>query len=332
MKELDEQIIKKFFDGSCSESEMELLCQWFEESEDNRKEWLKFRLAFMKGEFNRLSDPEHLRTSLDELKKKQQEYEMMVKRITRRIVLNFIKYAACILLLIGISIAGYKSVQSILDPKTIILAVAKDEPTRKVLLEDSTMVWISAGSRLEYPQRFSSQERSVSVEGKAYFEVFKDKQRPFFVRTDAYAVKVLGTSFEVNSFKGKRFSSVVLVEGSVDILNKNEAALCKLHPGQQFELDRDNNHFNLTDVDVDFYTSWRKGKIDFDGMSFKEILKGLEHYYNVQIVLDEGINMNEQFVGSLTLKKDIHEMMKMLERVMPFKYKVQTNTVIYINP
>ena len=332
MIELDERIIEKFFDGSCSESEMELLAQWFEESEENRKEWLKLRLAFTRSKFERLSDFGHVQLSWEELKSRHLEHEMLVKRITRHIILNFIKYAACILLVMGISVAGYIGLQSVLYPQNIVLAVAKDEPTQKFLLEDGTMVWVSAGSSLEYSKRFSSRERVVSVDGKVYFEVSKDEQRPFLVQTEAYTVKVLGTSFEVCSFEEERFSSVILVEGSVDVLNKNKATLCRLHPGQQFELDRTSRHYNLSEVNVDFYTSWRKGKINFEGMSFKEILKGLEHFYNVKIVLDDSVNMDEQLVGSLTLKKDIHEMMKMLKRVVPFKYKIQTDTVIYINP
>lgn len=332
MKELDEKLISKYFGGECSDSEMEQLCQWFEESEDNRKEWLKLRVAFVKGKFEDLSSSEHLQASLDELKRRKYEYEALKKKIVRRITLRIVGYAACILILVGLSAMGYRWADSVLHPEILVCEVAKDEMPRKLLLEDSTEVWISAGSRLEYPEKFSSQNRVVSVEGKVYFDVSKDKQHPFIVQTEAYSIKVLGTSFEVNSFKGERFSDVVLVEGSVDILNKNAVPLCRLHPGQQFKLDRENNHFNLTDVNVDFYTGWRKGKIDFDGMSLKEILEGLEHYYNVQIVLDDSIELDEQFVGSLTLKRDIYEMIKTLERVIPFKYKVQTNTVVYINP
>lgn len=332
MIELNERIIEKFFDGSCSESEMELLAQWFAESEENRKEWLKLRLAYMQSKFEHLSDFEHVKLSWEDLKRKRVEREMLEKRITRRVMLKFVRYAACVLFVMGISFVGYKGFQFVKYPQNIVLAVAEDEPTQKFLLEDSTIVWISAGSSLEYPKRFSSRERVVSADGKVYFEVFKDKQRPFLVQTETYIVKVLGTSFEVNSFKEERFSSVTLVEGSVDVLNKNKATLCRLHPGQQFELDRTNRHYYLSDINVDFYTSWRKGKIDFDGMSFKEILRGLEHFYNVKIVLDDSVNMDEQLVGSLTLKKDIHEMMKVLKRVVPFKYKIQTDTVIYINP
>jgi ferric-dicitrate binding protein FerR (iron transport regulator) len=309
---------------------MDQLSQWFEASEKNRKEWLKLRMTLVKNKYNAATDPKHLQTSYNEIKKQQQEYDDQEKRITRKITLQFRTYAACIILLIGISFASYKSIRYFTDPQLIVFSVGKHEPVRRFMLEDSTSVWLSSGSRIEYPKRFGKKERNVFVEGKAYFEVSKDAGRPFFVKTESYMVKVLGTSFEVNTYKDERLSDVVLVEGSVEILNNNLASLCTLHPGQQFELNRQNYRFLLNEVDVELYTSWRSGKIEFDGMSFGDILKVLERYYKVQLVLDESINKEEKLVGSLSLEKDIYEMMKTIELVVPIKYEVQTNTVVYI--
>jgi len=330
MADLDEKIFEKYLSGTCTEAEMEKLCQWFEASEENRKEWLKIRMALVKNKYTVSSDPKHLQSSYLEIKQQQQEYEKLVKRITRKIVLRLTTYAACFLLLIGVSFGSYKSVRSFVNPPMLVVAVDNGSPVQKVLLEDSTVAWVSANSRIEYPKKFSKKDRTVTVEGKVYFDVSKDIDRPFYVKTESYMVKVLGTSFEVNSYKEEHFSDVILVEGSVEILNYNMASLCTLQPGQQFELNKKNYRFLLNEVNVELFTSWHNGKIEFDGMSFGEILEGLQRFYNVQLVLDENINKDEKLVGSLSLEKDIYEMMRTIEQVIPIKYEVQTNTIVYI--
>jgi ferric-dicitrate binding protein FerR (iron transport regulator) len=108
------------------------------------------------------------------------------------------------------------------------------------------------------------------------------------------------------------------------------ASLCILHPGQQFQLNKKSNRFQLKDVNVELFTSWHSGKIEFDGMTLGEIIKRLERYYNVQLVLDGNINKNERLVGSLSLKKDIYEMMETIKQVIPIKYEVQTSTIVYV--
>lgn len=330
MNQLDEKIFERYLSGSCTEAEMEQLCEWFEASEENREEWLKLRMIRAKNAYDTASIPGHLTASFTQIEQKQQEYRKLEKRITRKIMLRFTSYAAGILLLIGISFASYEAVRYYLVPDTLIVAVEEGQPVKQVVLDDSTSVWLSANSRIEYPEWFSKNERTVFVEGKVYFDVSKDSSRPFYVKTDSYLVRVLGTAFEVNSYKKERFSDVTLVEGAVEILNYNKASLCTLKPGQRFALNKDNYHFQRNDVNVDLLTGWRSGKIEFDGMTFGEILEGLERYYNVELVVEENIRKEQKLVGSLSLEKDIYEMMRTIEQVIPIKYEVQTNTVVYI--
>lgn len=330
MNQLDEKIFERYLSGTCTEAEMKELSQWFEASEANREEWLKFRMTRVKGSFQAASATERLQASFAEIEKRQEKYRRLEKEITRRVLMKFTAYAASILLIIGISIISYEMVTDYMNPKMLVASVEEGQSSKKIVLNDSTTVWISAGSRIEYPERFSKKERSVTVEGKAYFDVTKDATRPFYVKTDSYMVRVLGTSFEVNSYKKEIISDVTLVEGSVEILNYNMASLCKLSPGQQFALNKNNYQFQCNNVNVDLLTGWRSGKIEFDGMTFGEIIKGLERYYNVELVVDNEISKEQKLVGSLSLKKDIHAMMKTIEQVIPIKYKIQTNTVVYI--
>ena len=332
MYHLDEILVERYIAGECSEAEMQQILDWLNVSENNRKEWLKLRMVSVKSNFIHFSEPEHIALSYRELKKERFDRELIEMRITRKITMRFLRYAASILLLIGLSFVSYRYVTHREQPEMTVVAVIGNEPVRKITLNDSTRVWISAGSQIEYPEKFGKNERTVSIEGKVYFEVATDAERPFFVKTEAYTVKALGTSFEVNAFRFRQISDVTLVEGKVEIFDAKWTSLCTLNPGQQFEIDKLTNRFDLHRVDAEMFAAWHGGKLEFDGLTFAEIAKTLERHYNVRIILEEGIAKNQKLVGSLSFQKDIHEMMRTIALVIPIKYDVQTNTVVRIQP
>ena len=331
MHSLDEKLVERYIAGECSESEMKQIFDWFNESKNNRKEWLKLRMVAAKSNFIQFSDPEHVARSYRELRKEQLDRELLEKKITRTVTLRFLRYAASILLLVGLSSISYQYFASQAKPKMLSVAVNANAPVKKICLDDSTRVWISAGSKIEYPEKFGKKERTVSVEGKIYFEVTPDTNRPFFVKTDAYTVKVTGTSFDVNAFKFKQLSDITLVQGEVEILNDNLISLCSLQAGQQFEIDKLTNRFDIHVVEAKILASWHSGTLEFDGLTFSEIAKALERQYNVQIILDDNIAKDKKFVGSLSFEKDIDEMMRTIASVIPVRYEIKINTIVHIS-
>ena len=328
---LDEKLVERYISGECSEAEMRQIVDWFNESKSNRKEWLKLRMVTAKRNYDQCSDPEHIERSYRELRKYRTDRELLEKTITREVGIRFLRYAASILLLVGLSSLSYRYFANRANPKMLTVAVSVNEPVKKISLDDSTHVWISAGSKIEYPEKFGKKERKVSVEGKVYFEVAPDVERPFFVKTDAYTVKVLGTSFDVNAFRFKQLSDVTLVEGKVEILNDQLISLCSLQAGQQFEMDKLTNRFALHAVDAEILAAWHGGTLEFDGLTFSEIAKALERQYNVQIILEDGIAKDKKLVGSLSFEKDIHEMMRAIASVIPIKYDINVNTIVHIS-
>ena len=328
---LDEKLVERYISCACSEAEMKQVFDWFNESKNNRKEWLKLRMVTATSSFNQCSDPEHIDRSYRALMKEQTNRKLLEKTITRKVAMRFLRYAASILLLAGLSSISYQFFTSLANPKMLAVAVNVNEPIKTISLDDSSRVWISAGSKIEYPEKFGKKERKVSVEGKVYFEVAPDTERPFFVKTDAYTVKVTGTSFDVNAFRFKQLSDVTLVKGTVEILNDLLIPLCSLQAGQQFEIDKLTNRFALHAVDAEILASWHEGTLEFDGLTFFEIAKALERQYNVQIILEDGIAKDKKLVGSLSFEKDIHEMMRAIASVLPVKYDIQVNTIVHIS-
>ena len=95
--------------------------------------------------------------------------------------------------------------------------------TFKVILSDETQVYMNAGSRLRYPNRFRKDGlREVFLSGEAYFKVSKNKDVPFLVRTDNTSAEVFGTEFNISSYPEDENTNIVLVEGSLGVFGKEE--------------------------------------------------------------------------------------------------------------
>jgi ferric-dicitrate binding protein FerR (iron transport regulator) len=90
------------------------------------------------------------------------------------------------------------------------------------------------------------------------------------------------------------------------------------------------NNFTKRNVDAELLATWHGGELEFDGLTFAEIAKALERQYNVQIILEKGIDNNKKLVGSLSYEKDIHEMMRAIASVISIRYDIQINTIVHI--
>ena len=146
---------------------------------------------------------------------------------------------------------------------------------------------ISDGNPFSDPEQMARSYQHIQREQISRKQFEKRIIREVGRRFMRYAV--LGTSFEVNAYKFSQTSDVTLVEGKVEILDNNRNSLCTLQPGQQFKIDKRNNHFTLHQVDAEMYASWHGGRLEFDGQTFVEIVKVLERHYDVRIMLANGI-------------------------------------------
>ena len=151
----------------------------------------------------------------------------------------------------------------------------------RVILCDGTEVWLNANSRLIYPTAFIEKERTVYLEGEAYFKVIPNKQQPFIVKTPSIQTRVLGTEFNIRSYNSED-SHVVLISGKVEVSNTKGGAYTAITPGEDAHLQSDGN-FILSEVDLDSYVYWKDGYFYFDDVTLREIMQNLGRWYNVNI-------------------------------------------------
>lgn len=188
----------------------------------------------------------------------------------------------------------------------------------KLILSDNTVVWLNAGSRLVYPTFFNGKTREVLLFGEAFFEVSKNAEKPFIVKTSDIEIKVLGTQFNVSAYAEDKVIQTVLKEGSVSIRQNNATFFDSeilLKPNQMASFAKNSNETKLYDVDASYYTLWTKGLLSFDDVDFNRILKKVERFYNISVGFSEPTLGSIRISGKLDLKQNRDEVLEYLGKV-----------------
>lgn len=204
----------------------------------------------------------------------------------------------------------------------------------KLTLADNTVVWLNAGSRLIYPTEFTGKTREVLLFGEAYFEVVKNADKPFIVRTSDIQIKVLGTHFNVSAYVEDKVIQTVLQEGSVE-LSKNDAGFfgerIVMKPNQMALFSKTTSETALSDVDANYYILWTKGLLSFDEVDFDRILKKVERFYNISVDFSEPTFRAIRISGKLDLKGTREEVLEYLEKVSSTKIKKLNENQYIVN-
>lgn len=151
----------------------------------------------------------------------------------------------------------------------------------QVILADGTKVVMNAASTLKFPSAFGPSSRQVELSGEAYFEVAKNKLKPFKVKTSRADVEVLGTHFNINSYADEPTTRTTLIEGSVRVSDRQAKSSVILKPGQQSAVNQD-KLMEVTDVDAEAALYWKMGLFQFEGADIQFVTRQLARWYNVE--------------------------------------------------
>jgi transmembrane sensor len=194
----------------------------------------------------------------------------------------------------------------------------------QVALPDGTQVWLNAGSSIRYPTAFTGKQRQISITGEAYFEVAKDKTKPFEVRVNDMRIEVLGTHFNVNAYDNEDNRKTTLLEGSIELINGPYHSLLK--PGQQAQSGKNDKITVLQPEDMLQTIAWKNGFFNFTNADLPTILRQLERWYDIEVRF-EGPVPQRRFQGELPRNLRLDEILKVLKGVN-IKYEMQGKTLI----
>lgn len=244
---------------------------------------------------------------------------------------RWMKYAAMIavILVIGGG-SGYWLYQNG-NNQHMMVAVANEGIVKEIILPDGTKVWLNNSATLKYPREFSEKERNVYLDGEAYFEVTKNRHKPFTVQSDAMRVRVLGTTFNFKCDKNYRIAEVTLIEGEIEVKGNKEEGQIILAPGQRAELNKNNGRLTVKQVDAKMDAVWHDNLIPFQKADIFTISKALERFYDIKIILSPDMRADKTYSGVLKKKSTIESVLKSLQNSISIDYKIVGNN-IFISP
>lgn len=194
----------------------------------------------------------------------------------------------------------------------------------QLLLSDGTKVWVNAGTKVIYPRVFNENKREIYVDGEVYLEVTHDENRPFYVNTEGFEVKVLGTSFDVYAYKHLAASKVVLVNGKVEIKDQHNRQM-KMQPNEMVSLEQ-NSITGKETVNASDYKAWVDGIMILNGDYLKQLAERLNLHYGASIICDSSLN-NEQVYGKLDLRDNLEDIIDYIKSMIPLSVRKEGGTI-----
>lgn len=197
----------------------------------------------------------------------------------------------------------------------------------KILLPDSSVVYLNAESSLSYKQNFGYKDRDVNLKGEAFFEVKKGLSNQFHVFTEYLKIEVLGTSFNVYAYDDDNIVEMALVSGNV-IVEMRESPMRKIHvkPNEKILFDKNTKQLNIEKTNTMFETAWLRGELVFRSEPIKNVLEKLGRKYGAKFDVYGKWDDNDLFTGSFDCE-EIKDVMDVLKRHYSIDYKIKGENV-----
>lgn len=259
-------------------------------------------------------------------------YQYIIKRIRlqkrKRILFRVAAILIPILLLLGQFWYIEKHIDLFADSGYEEIYVPKGE-RMQLIFQDGSRATLNAETRIKYPRKFGFSERTVELEGEAFFEVSPNEDRPFIVDMKDINVKVLGTTFDVKAYATDPDIFVTLETGKVHLANKSHS-LAYMKPGEKATYNRKSGVCKISRPEnIDHLSAWRKNHIIFTNTPLAEVLATLSRWYNVEFSIADSSVLYYNYTLTST-DQDIRKILKDLEKITPVQF-IEEEGIIRIN-
>lgn len=222
---------------------------------------------------------------------------------------------------------------------------------KKLTLPDGTQVWLNSNSKLVYDSEMNEKDtRSVKLYGEAYFDVTKNKERPFIIGTDKFSIKVLGTAFNVKAYPNEKKAEATLIHGMIELsLTGKQEQKIILKPNEKFALSESSDKIGnippgmsprpnrkliierVIPVEVEGTeyveeVAWIENTLVLSNDTFEELIPRLEEWYNIKIIFKKEAIKSFHFTGVFE-GESIEEALRALQSIKPFKFKIKRNEI-----
>lgn len=322
-------IIRKFFDNELPEPIQDAFRRWWLQPENRQEK--ESAIEEIWDETPSIATEKTVQ-ELEKIQVRIRQTEAGNSRRTLRIVLS--RAAAILLLpLLGafLTYLALQSDRSVAPPEMAECFVPNGE-RKRIELADGTKVWLNSGSLLIYAKQFTGDKRSIYLNGEASFEVAKDPDKPFTVKTAHMEVEALGTLFNVYAYPDQETTIATLQQGKIRVHTAVEGdTACILSPDEQLVYNHRLGTTNRAVVDAARVLQWKNGYLTFQSASFDQIAKTLERRFDVIIQYESGRFAGRCFTMKFNPDENLPQILDVMkELIKGLDYKIKEDK-IYIN-
>lgn len=306
------QILKKYLLGNTRSAETETVDQWFQ--------------SFDEGAPLHLSEQEREAA-------KQEIWERIAPAIVvepkRRVVPLWIKVAASAAVVAGVAfMLWWTGNRPSTDAVMAYTTVTTGNGERKTItIKDGTQLTLNAGTTLHIYSDFSATRKVDLVDGEVFFEVHKDPQRPFQIQSNGLTITVLGTSFNVLSYKELSKISVGVMTGKVRV-SKDTATLGVLQKTEGLVYDKQLHTYKAITIN-DTLPAWKEGRLVLDDVSFTEMAFLMKKNFGTDILTSDTQVLNTRYTTELPTSMTGEQAAEVLAAVHNLKTKKQNDQVFF---
>lgn len=322
-------LLESFMRGETSPDEEQVLVDWLRSPEANEQLSNYYRETWINSSQELAAEIQG--RMYTNIKKRMhsvhsEPYTQQSKRISP--LRYLLQYAAVVLLVLMAGIGGhvYTSSQMKNSPTDKRYLVQTEKGQRaNITLPDGTVVWLNSYTQLHYNADYGTTSRVVSLTGEAYFEVAKNKEKPFIVKTQGMDVEALGTTFNVKAYQEDSRIITTLFSGAVRIsTDKNKVILS---PDENATLERKSGRLAVHKLENSSYAKmWRDNDLVFNGETLEEIAVLLNRMYNVRIVFKSEPIKKYRFSGVIC-NNSLDNVIELISLTSPITYKADGDTI-----
>jgi transmembrane sensor len=325
-KEVMQEIIIRYFDKGLGEGETQELLSWINESKENEKYVAEIKDLWDAS----VEDARIIADTENEWRRFRETVGSTQEIKTKRVVkMRTFWPAIAAVLLVGLVFSSIV-IFSVRQDTACFTAVAPKGSITKMIMPDNSVIYLNAGSEIRYSQSKLKTQRDVFLSGEAYFDVTKNKRKPFVVHTDYYDVKVMGTKFNVKTYSDDNSIETTLEKGSVLVTSNQNISLPQdfyLKPGEQLAYNREENTIGIKKVDPQLYVSWKDNHLRFINMDLDELFKLMERKYGVEIEIEDDAILDYHYSGTIK-NESILELLEIIQYTTPIHYEIEGQKVL----
>ncbi|MEJ1242452.1 FecR domain-containing protein [Chryseolinea sp. T2] len=312
----------RVLEGRASHEDLDVLSHWLDASPDNKKHFDEVNATYQASVTLNRAGYQRTEEAWNELTNR---LEPPAQSKTSQLTW-VLRIAASVIVLALASYGIYRMAEP--GPSALQTSLVKNSTGRntRIVLPDSSVVYLNTNSTLEYPSSFGATSRNVTLHGEGFFEVRKGT-KPFIVNAEELTITVKGTRFNVRAYKNDLQTKATLEEGSIELKVAGQNKIYQLVPGDQVTLDADRKQVKTSKVDPANFTAWKEDILTFDNALLGDVIYKIENRFQVHIELDSSVSASERMTMTIS-DESFEDVLELIQLSSGFKVRREINDFI----